>query len=143
MGCTIKFPNAGHVDVVADGDGQNDWRAAIKLWPRVDEPIRWTSKDVTYVDLDTGTSLTLPILDTTPVYWHGSTIDDKPVLMQGADASTAELRFPQALRRVELKLPPIESGGKTQSVPSIQFEVAGRYPALTVVPFVILMGTMH
>jgi hypothetical protein len=96
--------------------------------PKPGIEVRWSSNEIVVVDLEKGTSVRKPLLDTKPMI--GGEMGSGTLIDYGK-ATGAHITFRPLIRDVELRFPPVIVTGRGQvSIPAIQYHDKLRAPIL-------------
>jgi hypothetical protein len=111
--CIIAIPQVGYLNVVINTLGPDQTDVTIRLAPDADVDLRWASKDLVLVDLDSGTTSIKTALPTRSVRGtreHGSA--GYLAVLYGPNLY-GQFHLPQRINHAELRFPDVVASSRT------------------------------
>lgn len=136
--CIVDVPAVGDLAYAGWNSGELDYtELSFRLAPREGVTAAWSSAEVTLVDLDTGKSMQVKALDTKPV--TGRKLDpyirEEHFVLYGP-YSPGQFRLQPRIAKLQIRLPPILSGGRSVEVPPLPLNDGTRFP----IPMILYPG---
>ena len=136
--CIVEVPSVGDVAYGAGNSGELSYtELSFRLAPREGVTAAWSSTEITLVDVDTGKSMQVKALDPKPVTGRKllPNIGEEYFVLYGPYAP-GQFRLEPRIAKLEIRLPPVSSGGRTIEVAPVRLNDGTRFP----IPMILYPG---
>ncbi len=128
--CVVEVPSVGYLGYGAGNSGELDNTViSFRLAPREGVVAAWSSTEVTLVDLDSGKSMRIKALDTSPVTGRrlSPQIGEDLWVLYGP-YSPGQFQLKPRIAKMEIRVPPILVNGQTVHVAPVRIHDGPRTP---------------